>query len=411
VESKQSVLGLLDQGVAALTGAIPIVALGRLAGAHDVGLLSLAVSAALFVSIATQSFFLSGYPVFLAQDRASERLRTFQVVLFGAVVPAVLAPVCFCLLLFIGGPGAGGMLAALLMVSFLTTTVTRAYLRTLSLVRRDFVAILALDTMAAVVLMAWLANLAARGTVGATSVFVALSVTNALFIVAWCLKYADKLQVSLAGLASYLARSARFGGWAFAAVICGSMPYYLMPWILFAVHGTEATGAFAAGATIAGFVNHAMLGLLRGVEARTADAYRNGAGSLREAMIRTGWIVLPPVALIIVGLFLAADAAGAFLLPGRGAEVGAVAQLLSLALAVGSVRVIIGNGLWAMNNPRAALPADMLRGFASVALGVVGAYQAGPIGCAVAILIGDIGSTVLVAIRYRAEEAAVIGDG
>jgi hypothetical protein len=47
----QAVLGVLDQGVTALGSLIPVVLLGRMAGAHQLGIFSLAVSAALFVAI------------------------------------------------------------------------------------------------------------------------------------------------------------------------------------------------------------------------------------------------------------------------------------------------------------------------------------------------------------------------
>ncbi len=404
-ESAQSLVGVLDQGIAALAAAIPVVVLGRLAGARELGLYSLAVSAALFATIAIQSLFLSGYPIFRAEDRASADRQTFHVVFFGLAAQAVLAPLSLCGLLAFAHLGLGLPLG-LAMAAFVTTTVLRAYLRTLSLVRRDLLAILALDSVAVVLLTVLLAAVVARGTIGAGGFFVALSIVNALFIAVWCGCYADRLRPSLVGAYRYLLRSARFGGWAFAAVTCGSMPYYLTPWILTLVQGGEATGVFAAGSTIAGFVNHAMLGLLRGVEARTAEAFRHGPAELRSALIRTFRIVLPALVAIVAAVFFFADYAGEIVLPGRGAEAGAVARLLSLALVVGSVRVIIGNGLWAMGLPKATLRADLFRGVASVGLAIVGAHYAGAPGCAAAMLVGDLGSTFLLVGRYRAETPA-----
>ncbi len=404
-ERAQSLVGVLDQGTVALAGAIPVVVLGRLAGAGELGLYSLAVSAALFATIAIQSLFLSGYPIFRAEDRASADRQTFHVVLFGFGAQAVLAPLSLGSLLAFAYLGLRLPLG-LAMAAFVTTTVLRAYLRTLSLLRRDLLAILALDSIAVVVVTALLAAVLARGTIGAGSFFVALSITNALFIAVWCRCYADKLRPSLAGAYRYLLRSTRFGGWAFAAVTFGSMPYYLIPWILVLMQGGEATGVYAAGSTIAGFVNHAMLGLLRGVEARTAEAFRDGPAQLRSALIRTFWIVLPTLLVLVAAVFLLADFACEIVLPGRGAEAGAVARLLSLALVVGSVRVIIGNGLWAMGLPRATLRADFFRGVASVGLAIVGARYAGALGCAAAMLVGDIGSTLLLVGRYRSEMPA-----
>jgi O-antigen/teichoic acid export membrane protein len=284
--------------------------------------------------------------------------------------------------------------------------VLRAYLRTLSLVRRDLLAILALDSIGVALLVTLLAAILARGAIGVVGFFVVFSITNTLFIAAWCCCYADRLRPSFAGAYRYLIRSARFGRWAFAGVTCGSMPYYLTPWILTLVQGSEMTGIYAAGSTVAGLVNHAMLGLLRGVEARTAEAFRHSPAQLRRALIQTFHIVLPVLLALVAVVFLLADFAGAIVLPGRAAEAGAVARLLSLALVVGSVRVILGNGLWAMGLPQATLGADLFRGVASIGLAIVGAYYAGAFGCAAAVLVGDIGSTLLLVRRYRIEMSA-----
>jgi O-antigen/teichoic acid export membrane protein len=281
--------------------------------------------------------------------------------------------------------------------------VLRNYLRTLSLVRRDLLVILALDSIGVVLLTALLAVILARGAIGVVGFFVIFSITNAFFIAAWCRCYADRLRPSFTGAYHYLVRSARFGRWAFAGVTCGSMPYYLTPWILTLAQGSEMTGVYAAGSTIAGLVNHAMLGLLRGVEARTAEAFRHGPAQLQRALIQTFWIVLPALVALVAAVFLLADFAGAIVLPGQGAEAGAVARLLSLALLVGSVRVIIGNGLWAMGLPQATLGADLFRGVASVGLAIIGARYAGALGCAAAVLAGDLGSTFLLVRRHRAE--------
>jgi O-antigen/teichoic acid export membrane protein len=401
----QAIVGVLDQGIAALTAAIPVVVLGRLAGAHELGLYSLAVSAALFVTITIQSLFLSGYPFFRAQDRASADLQTFHIVFFGFGAQAVVAPLVLCGLLVF--PHAGVSLPlGLTTAAFVTTTVLRAYLRTLSLVRRDLLAILVLDSIGVVLLATLLAAMVARGTIGVVDFSIVFSITNALFIVAWCCCYADRLRPSLSGAYRYLIRSARFGRWAFAGVTCGSMPYYLTPWILTLAQGSEMTGIYAAGSTIAGLVNHAMLGLLRGVEARTAEAFRHSPAQLRRALVQTFRIVLPALLALVAAVFLLADFAGAIVLPGRAAEAGAVARLLSLALVVGSVRVILGNGLWAMGLPQATLGADLFRGVASIGLAIVGAYYAGALGCAAAVLVGDIGSTFLLVRRYRTESPA-----
>lgn len=402
-ESLQSVTGVLDQGIAALASMVPLVVLGRLAGSGELGLFALAVSAALFATLILQSLFLSGYPIIRAEYGASDGRQTFQTLLFGFCAVAVLAPLSLYGLLLAGVLGETSQLFPFAILAFVTTTSLRGYLRALSLVRRDLLAILALDALYLVVVAVALVLVIERPALSATTLLVLLSATNALFVVAWCWQYAASIEMSFTGAFPFLTRSARFGRWALAGVVCGATPYYLMPWILAVGSGSRAAGLYAAGSTVAGFVNHVLLGLLRGVEARTAEAFRQGPAQLHGAVVKTCWIVLPPLVALVLLVFLLADVLGGLVLPDQGAEAGAVARLLGLALLVGSIRVIVGNALWAMSLPQATVRADIFRGAASVALGIAGAHLAGPIGCAAAVLVGDLGSTLLLVARYRAE--------
>jgi O-antigen/teichoic acid export membrane protein len=394
-------LGVIDQGITALGSLIPVILLGRLAGANDLGIFSLAVSAALFASIASQSLFLSGYPIFRAQSRDESALYTSYVVAFGLAGQLVLVPVYLAVLYWTSAEGAAGSLAA---VAFVVATTLRSYLRTLSLARRDLPEILALDTLALVILSLLLASLALQGAVSVWSVFLALAAANAIFAVAWGIGYAKEVSFHIAGMREYFTRSVVFGRWALAGVGFGSVPYYLTPWLLALLRGTEETAVFAAASTVVGLANHALIGLTRGIEARTAEAFHNGrTAALRESIRRTAWIVMPGLTAIVIVIWLTAGLLGALVLPSHAQEAAAVARILSVALLIGSIRVIAGNGLWAMSLPRATFPADFTRGVVCVVFGVAGAWYAGAIGCAVAVLLGDAISSVMVVARYRAE--------
>jgi O-antigen/teichoic acid export membrane protein len=400
----QAVLGVLDQGVTALGSLIPVVLLGRIAGANQLGIFSLAVSAALFVAISSQSLFLSGYPIFRARNRGESATYTFHVVLFGLVTQALLIPVCVGVLAWMSDLGSSALPGGLAAVAFVTATALRSYFRTLSLARRDLPEILALDTLALLILSGLLAWLAANGEVSVWNVFLALSFANAVFAAAWCISYSRQMSIRLQETWRYLNRSLTFGGWAFAGAGFGSMPYYVTPWLLALTRGTEETAAYAAASSVVGLANHIFLGLTRGIEARTADAlHQGGLPALQESLRRTMWIVLPALSAIVLAILLTADLLAEFMLPGRAAETADVARVLSVALLVGSFRVVAGNGLWAMSLPRATFAADFVRGVVCVGLGIVGAGYAGAVGCAVAVLLGDAISSIMVVARYRAE--------
>jgi O-antigen/teichoic acid export membrane protein len=400
----QAVLGVLDQGVTALGSLMPVVLLGRIAGANQLGIFSLAVSAALFVAISSQSLFLSGYPIFRARERAESAAYTFYAVLFGLVTQALLVPICVGVLVWTSDVGSQGLLGGLAAAAFVAATALRSYFRTLSLARRDLPEILALDTLALLILSGLLARLALSGGLSVWNVFLALSFANAVFAAAWCIRYSKQMRVRLQETWGYLTRSLTFGRWAFAGVGFGSMPYYVTPWLLALTRGTKETAVYAAASSVVGLANHVFLGLTRGIEARTADAlHHGGLPALQESLRRTLWIVLPALSAIVLAILLAADRLTELVLPGLATETAAVARVLSVSLFVGSFRVVAGNGLWAMNLPRATFAADFVRGVVSVGLGLVGAGYAGAVGCAVAVLLGDALSSIMVVARYRAE--------
>lgn len=399
-----AVLGVLDQGVTALGSLIPVVLLGRMAGANQLGIFSLAISAALFVAISSQSLFLSGYPIFRARERAESATYTFYAVLFGLVTQALLIPVCVSVLVWTSDVGSNGLLGDLAVVAFVAATALRSYFRTLSLARRDLPEILALDTLALLIVSGLLARLALNGGLSVWNVFLALSFANAVFAAAWCIRYSKQMSVRLQETWRHLTLSLTFGRWAFAGIGFGSMPYYITPWLLALTRGTEETAVYAAASSVVGLANHVFLGLTRGIEARTADAlHHGGLRALQESLRRTMWIVLPALSSIVLAILLAADLLTELVLPGLGRETAPVARVLGVALLVGSFRVVAGNGLWAMNLPRATFAADFVRGVVSVGLGIVGASYSGAVGCAFAILLGDAISSIMVVARYRAE--------
>jgi lipopolysaccharide/colanic/teichoic acid biosynthesis glycosyltransferase/O-antigen/teichoic acid export membrane protein len=398
-------VGLLDQGVTALGSLIPIVLLGRMAGATDLGIFSLAVSAALLASIVSQCLFLSGYPIFRAQTPSEATSHTFYAVLFGLGTQAVVLALCLGALPWIPNTVAVDGFDILAATTFVLATTLRSYLRTLSLIRRDMPTILALDSLALLILLALLVLLATAGVVSVWNVCIALAVANAAFALVWGGTYSRDITVRFSGVGDYLIRSVDFGRWALLGVGAGSMHYFLMPWLLAFVRGTETVAIYAAASTVVGLANHGFIGLMRGVEARTAEAFHQGGiGALQDALKRTMWIVLPVLAVVVAAIWIAADFFGELILPGHAQETGMVARILSLALLLGTARVLAGNALWAMSLPRATVPADLLRGVVTIGAGIIGAYFAGAVGCALGVLLGDALSSLVVVARYMTEK-------
>lgn len=400
--SIQSLPGIVDQGVSALGAILPVILLGRIAGADDLGLYALAVSAALCLTIVCQTLLLSGYAVFHASDRGSSNVYLFYVLLCGLTLQGLFFPLLVLGFRYFSSLISSEPISHVALAFYVATTVTRVYLHTASVHRGEVRTVLLLNVLHLLVTSILLAWLVAYGSVDVSNVFCVLALANVVFASVWACGYRRSITPRLAGLRPYLARSLAFGRWAFLGVACGSMAYYATPWLLMFVRGLEEVSIYAAATTVVGILNHAFLGLTKGIEARTADAYHEGnAAGLQEATKQISRLALPALSALVVAVILAANFLGGLILPDQALKVAHVAQILSLALLVSSVRVILGTGFWAMGLPRQTVSADFVRGFASVGLGAIGAYYAGALGVAVAVFIGDSASSAIVFRKYR----------
>lgn len=402
-QANEAVLGVLDQGVTALGGVVPVILLGRLAGANDLALFALATSIGLFFMMALDTMFLSSYPVFRAAQRSNSRAISFYVLLFGACaqllfVPLYLAGLWWCS----ASLHSHSICPAMALVPLLPTIVLRQYLRTISLYRGEVRRVLVLDLWVVGAQCLCLGLLALIGKVDIRSAFLVLSLASVAFIAAWLRQNRAELEPTIDGLRAYLARALRFGAWAFGGVGASSVHYYLAPWVVFTFRGAEETAVFAAASTVVGLVNHAFLGLTKGLEARAADAYfRGGAADLHRTLLQTMGLVGSSLILLGVALALGAELLAGLILPDQTQRAAIVVQLLTLAVLIGSVRVIFGNGLWAMGHPRATFSADFVRGAAGAVLVVIGAYHAGAAGCAAAFAVADIAGSGLLVMTYK----------
>ncbi|HVY18654.1 MAG TPA: ATP-grasp domain-containing protein [Bauldia sp.] len=398
----QSTLGMIDQGIVALGSLLPVVLLGHLAGAEQLGLYSLAVAVALFLTIVGQNLLLSGYPIFRARDETASDANLFHAVSQSAAGLLLLLPLVLAAVAYSPHVQPDVALPGAVLVGFILSSSARQLLRTLSLSRQELLPALALDLVVFTATAVGLTWLARRGAMELASTCTALLVANIAYVFAWLGVYRRRIIPQRAGALRYLAQAIDFGKWAFLSAIFGSTPYYAAPWLLALLQGTKAAAVYASASTVVGVVNHSLLGLTKGNDGRTADAYhRGGIGALDATVNDLLKVIVPGLTVIVAIVFFAANSLGRLVLPSHAAEVASVARLLSLSLLVGSVRVIYGSGLWAMGLPRATVPAGLVRGTVCVVAGAYGVYAAGPIGMAAAVLAGDLVSTAIVARKYR----------
>jgi O-antigen/teichoic acid export membrane protein len=400
----QSLIGACDQGAVALGSLIPIMILGRFSGSAELGIFSLSVSVVLFFTLAQDALILSSYPVLRAQFPSLSKIYTFYVLLYATVPQCVLLLVYLPLGYWCVNKHENGSVCSVIgLIPYLPPIILRHFLRQLSLSRNNLLSIFLLDFALLLLQSAALLLLAEFGTVNAQKVCSVLAATSIFFVVVWLSHYGNEIKVQFSELTRHLAQCTAFGWWALASVLSGTLPNYVIPWLLVVLYGPEETAVFAAASTVVGLINHAFLGLTKGLAVRTASAYqRGGIHDLDQSVKQACRIVFPALAAIIVAIFLVAQPLSELILPGREAHVANIVRLLSIATLIGGLHIITGTGLWAMGRPQMTFLGDLIRGMVGIALGALIGMYFGAMGCAVALMLGNAAGSLILITKYRA---------
>jgi O-antigen/teichoic acid export membrane protein len=164
---------------------------------------------------------------------------------------------------------------------------------------------------------------------------------------------------------------------------------YVMPWAVALTHGEAQTGILGACTTLVGISNTFLMGLCNYLSPRAARAFADGGVPELRAVLwkTTGLFVATLGTMAVAALLLGEQVAVAV----YGAEFhgsGPIVAVLAFSVLANSFGVTAGNGLWAMERPRASFLADVIALGVIVVASILLLPRWGALGGAVAILAG-----------------------
>ena len=386
---RHSALAVIDQAVVSGTSFATSVLLARQSTREEVGSYYLALSVLLLARGIQEQLICAPYMVYCHRQPPAEAGRYAASALVHHV--ALSWPV-FLLIVLAGWSGLGPEEArgVWLAVGFGGPLILlRECVRQMALAHLRLGQALLLDGLACVLQLGLLGVAAACGQLTVRGTLVILALAAGLPAIGWVLSAARWLKPSLQGACSDLVLNWQFGRWALASHLLAAMTPYLMPWAVAWSHGTAETGLWGAANTLVGLSNIFLMGLCNSLGPRAAQAYAAGGATELQAVLRRTAALFGAT---LGGLCLAAWVCGEWvavaLLGPQFAGIGPLVGLLSVSVLVNSLGVVAGNGLWAMDRPRASFLAD------AAALGVVlvttvwWVPTGGPLGAAAATLAG-----------------------
>jgi O-antigen/teichoic acid export membrane protein len=264
----------------------------------------------------------------------------------------------------------------------------REYVRRLAFAHLKIAAATAMDIgisavqLAAILLLGW------RGCLSVAAVFAVLGGACGLVVVGCLFGRRQDMRIDRVRIIPDWRENWVFGRWALACQLTG-LAFYVMPWMLAAVHGEAATGEFAACNTLVGLANLFVLGMGNYLTPKAAMSFsREGQPGLLRVLQKTVCsftVVLGSFCVIIYfgGEWLAVRVMG----PKYQGE-GTLIAVLAVATFIDSLSVTAGYGLWAIDLPSANFLADLVALVVTLTTAAVLVSPWGPLGIAVALVAG-----------------------
>jgi O-antigen/teichoic acid export membrane protein len=160
--------------------------------------------------------------------------------------------------------------------------------------------------------------------------------------------------------------------------------------------GEAATGVFVACVTLVNVAGMYITGVANYLTPRAARAYAaGGVTELRRVLGRTGALFAVTLGLFAAAVAAAGDVPAVLVYGPAYAGCGAVLAVLAAQVWATSLGVVAGNGLWAMDRPRANAAADFLTIAVTVPAVILLLPPFGVVGAAVGALAGTAAGVLL----------------
>lgn len=394
----RGMLSLCDQAVVSGTSFVTSVVIGRLLNQASLGVFFLGWNLVLLARAVQGDLITSPYMIYNRRCAAERRPEyTGSVVchemVFVIFSVAVLAGICLPASALGNGTPIGTRVAILAAIPLL---LLREFVRNLSFAHLDLKSLLIADSAIAVLQLGMLGVLAYTGRLGVGTAYLAIAVACAVISSLWWIVRGPTCRFSIHAAWSDWIDNWQFGRWACAGQLSSRAAAYLLPWIVAWLHGPAATGVLAACTTLVNMAGMFVTGISNYLTPRAAEAYaRQAAAGLVQVLRRFALLYLGTVGgfALLMALF-GGPLAGLVFGPEYLGH-GTVVFLLAVNLLLNSLGITAGNGLWALDRPRANFVADLAALVSGIAMLLILVRPYGVAGAAAALVCGTSVGTAL----------------
>ena len=390
---------LVDQGIVSGASFVTSVLIGHACSRGELGVYYLAMSIVLFVRGIQERIICVPYMVHCPQRHGRSLAAlggstlVHQFVLSG--VTSLGLAVFLLMLGFFAEPTLPPSVVAV-MLAAVPLILLREYVRQYTFAHLQFMSATLLDAAVTAIQLGGLIVLGWMHQLTVPAIYGVMGAGCGLACLGWYLLRREPFVFDRQSVVADWHQNWTFGKWVLLSQLVSTMAPSLLPWLLAGVWGMGATGELAACSTLAGFANVLLIGLANALTPEAAGAFARGGSDALWKVLRRAATVFT---LIIGGLTVLFFVAGNWLVAlvyGNGfAGSGPLLGLLGLTLLAGSIEVVAGNGLWAVDRPRANLRADATNFVVAAAAGAWLVFTMGAMGVALGLCLGALAGSVV----------------
>lgn len=387
----QCVLSISDQALVSGTSFLTAIIVGRMTTAEELGLYYLVLSIAMMAAAVEESGVFLPYVVY-SKRRTGDELDEYtgsvwtQMLLL-CVLSVVLLLTMILILTATGHSAVVPGLWALCVAGPLI--LIRNGIRRLAFARLHVWTAIALDAIVAAgqlgALLAW----SYFGQLTVASIFLVMG--GACAVASVCTYLFDPLRMRFKSerMMEDWRQNWSFAKWALRSYLLGFTAPYVLLWILGLTSGPAAAGLLGMCSSIIGMTNVPVMGLDNVLTPQATHAFSTlGSRGLWPILLRTGAILTLFLGGLALFVLLTGDWLAMFFFGAAGIGTNWILAVLAISATLNGISTVAGNGLWAIDRPRAGFIADLSNMATTLLAAIVFVPKYGALGAAMSTLAG-----------------------
>ncbi len=365
--------------------------IGRTTSQETMGLYYL-VASIVIVAVGVQEHVIAAPYMIYSKRRSGADLASFNGsvwfhhLLLTALGMAALV-VAIGLLSILGSSGLAPQLWVLLGAGPLM--LLREWIRRFAFSNLDILPALAVDSVVSALQLTGLLLLARNGSLSVFGIFAVMGASCLLASIGWWTFARPEIQFRRENFMPDWRSNWSFGKWTTRSYLVGNTTQYVMPWILNLAVSTAAAGVLGACITLINLANLFLTSIDRILTPRAAQAFATGGvRDLRRVLTFAAAALLPALGLFCLAIFAIGSRLAVFVYGEQYAGTGMILSVLSLSILANGFGTLVGNGLWAIDQPCANFFADVCCLVVTLASAAVLVSVLGTLGAAIALLAG-----------------------